>query len=352
MRPPPLLFFLLLGAFMARAAETTATAGPIGWVSVEAHGLETTTGGGDTPPVTVTTLEELKRILSDEAPRAVLVSGTIATGSRAIDIKSHKTLLGADREATIQGGLSIKGAQNIIVRNLNIQGAGVGNDPADAIAARDSHHLWFDHLAIWNSRDGNLDLTIGCDCITVSWCKFRYTDPANEHRLCSLVGGGSTHAETDRGKNLATYHHNWFAELADQRMPRFLFGTSHAFKNYYACPGNSYCIGVGSFAAVLIERNYFKEVREPHRFADGNRAHVTTRENVYDGTTGKQETGLNEGEGPEVPPFDSPPYPYAADPAAAVPELVMKGEVPSEVRLLLFIRSQTGQSNARMIIIV
>jgi len=321
-----------LSALSAIAAIFTMPAAsatePIGWASVEAYGLKTTTGGGDAQPVTVTTLEELKRLLSDESPCVVVVSGKISTGPKALEIKSHKTLIGANKSATIHGGLSIKRASNIIVRNLNIQGAGVGNDPADAIAARESHHLWFDHLNVWDSRDGNLDLTVGSDCLTVSWCKFWYTDATNDHRLCCLVGGGSTHIETDRGKNRATYHHNWFAELVDQRMPRFIFGQSHAFNNYYACSGNSYCIGVGSFASVLIEQNYFKQVKDPHRFADGNHAFITARDNVYEATKGRQETGLGGTEGLMVEAFTQPPYPYTLDEAKHVPEIVMKNAGP------------------------
>lgn len=141
-------FAFLLSAFFLLAPACAFASELIGWASVEGHGLKTTTGGGEAVPVTVSTLDELRRLLADEAPRVVVVSGKIATGPKALEIKSHKTLLGADKNATIHGGLNIKRASNIILRNLNIQGAGVGHDPADAIAARESHHLWFDHLNV------------------------------------------------------------------------------------------------------------------------------------------------------------------------------------------------------------
>ncbi len=326
MKSRPLIALFLHATLLA--PSFTSASDLVGWASVEAHGLKTTAGGGEAAPITVTTLETLKRLLADDVPRVLVVAGKIATGPKALDIKSNKTLMGADKNATIHGGLSIKRAANIIVRNLNIQGAGVGNDPADAIAARESHHLWFDHLNVWDSRDGNLDLTVGSDFVTVSWCKFWYTDATNDHRLSCLIGGGSTAGGTDTGKNRVTYHHNWFADLVRERMPRVLFGQCHLYNNLYTCEGNNYCIGSGSFASVLIEGNYFKGVKDPHKFADGNHAFITAKDNIYDKTKGKQETGLGGTDGPDVGPFTQPPYSYTAHPAKDVPAIVMKGAGP------------------------
>ena len=101
-------------------------------------------------------------------------------------------------------------------------------------------------------------------------------------------------------------------------MPRFLFGKGHIFNNYYSCAGNSYCIGAGSFASVLIENNYFKNVKSPHRFADSNHAFITAKDNVYDNTTGDMHTGLGGKDGPDVPPFIKPPYSYTLDKAEDV----------------------------------
>ena len=326
----PLLALLL--SSVAHGQERNGPAplhpGPVGWAAVSGQGVATTTGGGSAGRVTVTSLEELKRLLNDEVPRVIIVSGRIETGPKALEIRSHKTLLGADKGATIHGGLSIKNSANIIVRNLNIQGAGAGKDPADAISARNSHHLWFDHLNVWDSRDGNLDLTQGSDYITVSWCKFWYTDPANDHRLSCLVGSGSDNGDTDMGKNRVTWHHNWFADLVRERMPRALFGQVHLFNNYYTSNGNNYCIGAGSFASVLIEQNCFIGVKDPHKFADGNHAYITARDNLYEGTKGKQESGLGGKEGPLVEPFTKPPYPYTADAAKDLPTLVTQGAGP------------------------
>lgn len=79
---------------------------------------------------------------------------------------------------------------------------------------------------------------------------------------------------------------------------------------------------------MLIEQNYFKGVTDPHRFADGNHAFITAKDNVYEATTGKRETGLGGSEGPVVEGFVEPPYAYSVDLAKDVAEIVMKGAGP------------------------
>ncbi|WBB47202.1 cellulose binding domain-containing protein [Verrucosispora sp. WMMA2044] len=290
-----------------------------GWAAVSANGVSTTTGGGNAPTQNITSLADLRQYAGGSTPRVLRISGTISTGSSPVEVGSNKTLVGADANATIRGGININGGGNIIVRNLNVQGGGQGSSPADTIAARNAHHLWFDHLNLWDASDGLLDLTRGVDYITVSWSKFWYTNSSHSHRLASLVGGGSTHGDTDSGKLNATYHHNWFAELVDQRGPRMLFGKGHIYNSYYTSAGNAYSIGTGSYASVLVENNYFKNVNNPHRFQDSNPTYITARGNVYDGTSGRRDTGA---QGSGVTPFTNPPYSYALDNANDVPGIV------------------------------
>jgi pectate lyase len=297
----------------------------VGWGAMNADGQNGTTGGGNASPQRVTALAELRSLAGDATARVIQIAGTIDVGTSALDIASNKTLVGVDKNATIKGGINVRaGNSNIIVRNLNLQGKGEGGEPADTAAVRTSHHLWFDHLNIWDGGDGNLDLTIGSNYITVSWSKFWYTNPNHSHRLSCLVGAGSTAGDTDTGKNNVTYHHNWFAELVDQRMPRVLFGKGHVFSNYYTSSGNGYCVGSGSFASLLVENNYFKNVKSPHRFQDTNPSHITAVGNVYDNTTGNKDTGLGGAPGAAVAPFTDPPYDYVADKAADVPSIVSR----------------------------
>lgn len=298
-----------------------------GWAAVNAEGLNGTTGGGDAVPQTVTTLAELATLAGDDIPRVIMISGTISSGVHPISIGSNKTIIGEDRYATIHGGITIDNSSNVIIRNLNLQGYWPLSGPVDTIAARNSHHLWFDHLNIWDASDGLLDLTQGTNYATVSWSKFFYTDSGNPHRLASLNGGGAEHEATDTGKNKVTYHHNWFANNVDQRMPRVLFGQAHAYNNYYTASDNGYAIGVGVFASMLVENNYFKNVNNPHQFMypDRRPAYITAAGNIYDNTSGSTDTGAVTPDGYDsVAPFTNPPYFYELDDANDIPFLVTR----------------------------
>jgi endo-1,4-beta-xylanase len=281
-----------------------------------------TTGGGDAEVQRVTSMSELRSLAGDSTPRVLELSGTFETGSSALEISSNKTLVGAGEDTTIIGGITINGQSNIIIRNLSILGAGEGGSPADSVGVRGSQNLWFDHLNITDGPDGILDLTRGTDHVTVSWSKFYYTDSNQSHRLALLFGGGSTHDDTDTGKNNHTVHHNWFGDLVDQRMPRLLFGKGHIYNNYYNSPGNSYCIGSGSYASLLVENNYFKDVNDPHRFQDSNPSTITAEGNIYDNVSGKRETGGNTSDAPAA--WTNPPYNYTLDAAESIPELVQR----------------------------
>jgi pectate lyase len=306
----------------------------LGWATVDADGVNGTTGGGDVTPTTVKTFADLKAAVQDTKPRVVIVSGTIKTtdgGGYGLAIASNKTLMGADKNATIYGGIDMSNVSNVIVRNLNINGVFPNSGPDDTVASHTSHHIWYDHLAIWDAGDGLLDITNASDYQTVSWTKFYYTNASNGHRLASLNGsGGGDHPE-DSGHLKVTYHHNWWGALVNERMPRVMYGEGHQFNNYFNSTGNLYCIGVGSFGSDLIENNYFKDVKSPHLFMYDLHAYITAKGNVYDNTTGNRDTGLGGTQGPSgvnaaVPDATAftPPYQYTMDAASAVPAIVMK----------------------------
>mgnify|MGYP003575059146 FL=1 len=325
-----LFMFPPLQADAADRDATTRVGNPIGFASVAG----TTTGGGNAVSTRVTTFAELEAAAQDNAPRVIIVSGTIKTeGGSGMKIASNKSIIGADRNATIHGGLFINSVSNVILRNFNLKGIWPDSGPDDAIAVRDSHHVWIDHLNIWDGGDGNLDITRESSYVTVSWCKFWYTDRRHPHRLAALIGsGGGDHPE-DWGKLKITYHHNWFADLVDQRMPRLMYGQAHVFNNYYTAAGNSYCIGVGSYGAALIENNYFKEVKNPHTFMYDVYCDITTRGNIYDNTTGKKDSGRGgtrdvAGQKFPVSAFAQPPYSYRLDNAEDVPTIVSRHAGP------------------------
>lgn len=320
------------GAVAATGGATTTGECPVelvGWATTTTG----TTGGGNATPVVVTTFAALKEALGSSDPRVVHLSGTVDTGGAFLEIKSNKTLIGVDAKAKIIGGISIKSSNNIIVRNLTVEGKNSGGSPVDAMqTSGGAHHVWFDHLSVINGPDGKIDLTHGSDLFTISWCKFWYTDKNHPHRLALLLGNGSEQCEVDGKKQNHTIHHNWFAELVDQRMPRLLFGKGHIFNNYYNSPGNGYCIGSGSWSSLLVENNYFKGVNSPHKFQDGHPSYIEAKGNVYDQTSGNKDTGRGGSDGPSTdcerglgePGPWTPPYAYKADPAESIPALVQK----------------------------
>lgn len=315
-----------------------------GWATVPGEGLKTVTGGGNAKPVVVTTTEELEAAVGDNVPRVVIVDGTIRcvnSGGSGIAVGNNKTIVGADKDATLYGGFRIHNQSNIIISNLNLQGAWPEpRTPDDCLEIKGSHHIWLNHLNIWNSFDGNVDITLGSDYITVSWCKMWYTpetddsvDPEQDHRLSCLVGSGAgDHDDTDMGKLRITYHHNWFAERLDQRMPRVMYGRVHVYNNYYTCENNTYCIGADSYASVLIENNYFKNVKNPHEFSynPGLPASITARGNEYDNTTGTRTTGQHYANS-IVQPFETTVYDYFLNDATVIPDVVQAYAGPQDL---------------------
>jgi len=93
--------------------------------------------------------------------------------------------------------------------------------------------------------------------VTVSWCRFH-----DHHKTC-LVGHSdkpSVLAE-DQGKLRVTFHHNFF-DGSQTRHPRVRIAeTVHVFNNYYRA--NEYGVASTDDAGVLVEGNYFEQVKVP-----------------------------------------------------------------------------------------
>lgn len=303
---------------------------------MNANNTNGTTGGGDAAPTTVSTFAELKAAAADSKARVIIVKGTIKTtdgGGSAMPITSNKTLIGADKNATIYGGIVMSNVSNVIIRNLHIHGTWPNSGPDDTVASHGSHHIWYDHLDIWDSSDGSLDITNASSYQTVSWTKFWYTSKDHPHRLASLNGsGGGDHPEDSRNEKV-TYHHNWWSTYVNERMPRVMYGKGHQYNNYFNSPGNLYCIGVGSFGSILVENNYFKDVKSPHQFMYDWHMFIAASGNIYDNTTGSKDTGMGGSRGTNDPALNAgvedaaaftPPYTYSLDDAADIPALVQK----------------------------
>ena len=277
----------------------------IGWAAASGMGQNApTTGGGTAAPQTVTTLAALKTAAAGTAAAVIYVRGVMAEGS--LSIGSNKTIVGLCG-AEIHGHVSVSGSSNVIVRNIKIVGYGVGDcakDPGfdstvgcssgdDAITIQNNaHHVWFDHCDVSDGTDGNLDVTSGADFVTISWTKFHYTPRTDNvgndstgaagHRFSNLIGSADD-VPGDVGHLNVTWHHNWWAENVNQRMPRSRNGQIHLFNNLFTSTGNSYCTNSGFQATLLVESNIYDGVSNPLQPDVGN---MKALNNVFTNTTG------------------------------------------------------------------
>lgn len=186
----------------------------------------------------------------------------------------------------------------------------------------------------------NIDIKAGSDYITVSWCKIWYTDDTvvngkdvHGHRLSCLIGSGAgDHDATDMGKLHVTYHHNWFGNNLDQRMPRVMYGRAHIYNNYYTAKDNTYCVGADCYASVLIENNSFNDVNNPHQFHYDNEypASIVARGNLYNNTSGTKDSGQKK-ENNKVSPFETTVYDYKLNNASDVSGVVSSYAGPKDL---------------------
>jgi pectate lyase len=292
-------------------------AAPIGWATTSAG----TTGGGSATPVTVTTLAQLNSAAGGSGAAVIHVSGTIAGTVR---VGSNKTILGLCG-AEVDGSLNLTNSANVIVRNLKVVGLNCTDSPSDCSMGEDAvhvegagaHNLWFDHMDVSDGSDGNLDITNGADLVTISWTKFHYstkrTDPvagASGHRFCNLIGAADT-VTSDAGHLNVTWHHVWWADNVNQRMPRVRFGKVHVFNSLYTASGDSACIEVGVSCNIRSENNVFQGVSNTVDTTHSNAASIIQ-------SIGNIGSSTNVGGA-----AFTPPYTFTPDAASAVAAAVM-----------------------------
>ena len=282
----------------------------------------TVTGGAAGTTVTVTTAAELRSYAESTNPHTIIVSGTIDLGANGrVRPKANKTIKGADVTATILGTVTIDGADNVILSNLNIS-ANTG-DPStnDGVTIAASTNVLVTKCTIYDCTDGNLDVINGSDLVTISWCKFYYTRN-NGHNFSNLVGSSDT--DTGAGDGLSNYrvtwHHNWWSTGAMQRMIACRFGSAHMFNNYWDCSGNDYATESRNIASILSEHNVYSGVKDPlgKRTALPNDVGLLmTIGNVFANCTGTQLVSDDV--------VFVPPYSYGLDATASLAALVQAG---------------------------
>jgi pectate lyase len=293
-----------------------------GWASVPGLGVATTTGGGATPAVVAVTREELIALAARPEPMTIAIAGSLDVGE--LELGSNKTLIGMGNDATLRGGITIRGiaesfVANVIVRNLHID-ASASEAEGDGIQVHYAHHVWIDHCAISDAADGLIDIVHGSDFITLSFNRLFYTDraPDPSHRFANLIGHSVENGAEDAGHLNVTMHHNWWGSGVTQAVLG-RFGSIHAFGNHFASAGNENVITAGLFARFLVENNYFEAVASPHAILPVSAASVLATGNVYDETTGAHDVNGS---------AFVPEYSYALDVAANLPALVTREAGP------------------------
>ncbi len=189
-------------------------------------------------------------------------------------VTSNKTIIGVQNARICYGGLQIREASNIIIRNVTFWDAHGSTEydtavtqyseskaSIDNVVIRDSKGIWIDHCTFSDgvchdmsrnyNHDGLLDIPAG-QFVTISYCDF------HNHDKVMLVGTGEK--ATNPAERTITLHHNYFHGTT-QRTPRTRGTLMHIYNNVYdniGVPENTgYCLGPGTEACFAVQNNYF-----------------------------------------------------------------------------------------------
>lgn len=289
---------------------------PDGFASVNAMGLETTTGGEGGDVIIADTYTLLNRYAGSNKPYIIIVKGQFESDTyKQVRVGSNTTIIGHGTDATLRNiGLTMDNRENIIIRNLNIVDSYVEGDwegktnDNDGIRADSCHHVWIDHCFLSHCGDGLLDLRKSTNYTTVSYVHF------SNHNKTFGIGW------TDNPDWWLTIHHCWI-DNTNQRNPSFGRGKGHLYNNYLSdidSYGNN-----SRDATVIVQNSVFERVNKPIEatgigvlYASGN---------SFINCTGSQKGNLTE------MPFDPADfYEYTLDPTNEVKEKVMNQSGPQQ----------------------
>jgi len=310
-----------------------------------------TTGGTGYPKViTVSDANQLQKAIGSN--RTIYIDGTITPTDFLREIKisyvSNLSIIGVADRGELNGiGLRVMNSRNIVIRNLTIHHVvhqfDNPNKPnqreltsGDAIGIVDSSRIWVDHCTLYNAGvddaaqkafvadmiskgytaaqaeewegspknlyDGLFDVTGNSKYITFSW-----NVVADSWKTC-LIGSN----DSDLTDRRITFHHNWFRNC-NSRLPMVRAGVTHIYNNYYSdIVGSGINSRIG--ARVLVENNYFENVKTPISSSDGKGTWLAAG-NVFVGRPGSNGGTANV----------TVPYPYTLETAEEAKVSVMAG---------------------------
>lgn len=216
--------------------------------------------------------DDIRKLMDDNDVNSLSTSsgtgGTLSNGATVGEARETKVrqllidYLGDSSEAYRQSGIfNISGKSNIIIRNIHFIGPGsIDVGGYDLVSVRDgAHHIWIDHCRFTDGMDGNLDVTVKADFVTISWCVFDYTTRSYDHKVSNLVGSSDDASKQGENNLNITYANNIWGNKCEGRMPMARFGTIHLLNNYYNCPGCGSSVNPRKNSEFLIEGNYFEK---------------------------------------------------------------------------------------------
>jgi pectate lyase len=240
----------------------------LGFAAVASSGAdggvsEATTGGNGGQTMIVNRADMLTAALQSHDPLVIYLDGMLPL-TETIKVTVDKTMRGGNKTLIGMGdssgftgaGLDLSYTDNVIVQNLKIAKAAVGE--GDAITILNAHHIWIDHCDLSSDRydttsgyDGLVDITHGSSFVTVSWTLF------HDHKDTSLVGHTNDPAQQAEDKDLSvTYHHNGFFRVNSG--PRIRWGTAQVANNHFD-DVTSFGIVSDSAATVFVASNMFED---------------------------------------------------------------------------------------------
>lgn len=255
---------------------------PFGWGAQP--GFEVTGGAGG-EEVVVTTEEEFEAAITKKSssgerdvPMIIYVKGDVEFKQMHTWHVKNKTILGLpgsrifskDRTKKNSGILKFSSgsgadAENLILRNLTIQGAGAyDTDGDDALLFQGVKRIWVDHCTIGDGVDSSFDCNHESDYVCVTWCHFIYkiapkaggSGGADDHRFCN-TWGASDKATESVGHLNTTFANCWWDTGCMERCPRVRFGKVHVVNCYYTNTDNHYSIGYGYKSNIYAEKCWF-----------------------------------------------------------------------------------------------
>jgi len=286
------------------------TEAPVGFAGVASQGRAGTTGGAGGRVVHAGTPDELRAFAKSAEPLVVILHGELVfTQYEKLAVTSNKSFLGAgEGAAVVNAGFKLVNVSNVVFRNFTLRdsyipGDFVGKRPdndRDGIQMDTSTHIWVDHMHFTRLGDGLVDIRKDCDNVTLSWNVF------SDHN--KALGEGWTQNVVTR----LTLHHNWLRNTHQRNASLDNTAASHVYNNYLENISSYGMLGRNA-ALLLVEGNYFRDVRNPlHHQGPGGQ--LVARNNVFEQCSGN--TGQDQGLAFKAP------YSYDLTPVRAVPALV------------------------------